>query len=138
MAIGDKAHVNFSLDLMFTAPSPSRSDQSMGQVLTLSSGPRTQVEHCHIRRSVAHLERSARSADAFNGPPSTRASTRLIRRLQTFAEFAKVDIVVDDDVQVTVTQFMRGVPWDLALEHVARKYNLRLIRTGKLIRVAKQ
>ena len=40
---------------------------------------------------------------------------------------AKTQIVVDNDVQATITLHMR-LPWDLALYHLAQKYDLRIVR----------
>lgn len=55
---------------------------------------------------------------------------------KTFSDFANVRIAVDDDVEVAITQRVRNVPWDLALEHIARKYGLRVVRDGASIRLA--
>jgi len=57
---------------------------------------------------------------------------------KTLSDFAGVAIVVDDDVQVNVTQFSRQVPWDFVLDHVLRKYKLRAIRNGNEIRITKR
>ena len=55
----------------------------------------------------------------------------------TMSEFAKAEIVVDDDVQANITLHLR-LPWDLALYHLGQKYELRIIRTDKLIRIARR
>lgn len=57
---------------------------------------------------------------------------------KTLSDFAGVSIVVDDDVQVDVTQWSRQVPWDFVLDHVVRKYELRAIRNGNEIRITKR
>lgn len=49
---------------------------------------------------------------------------------------AKTDIVVDDDVQAAVTLHMR-LPWDLALYHLAQKYDLRIVRGEGQIRISR-
>ena len=54
---------------------------------------------------------------------------------KTLSDFAGVSIVVDDDVQVNVTQRSRQVPWDVVLDHVLRKYELRAVRNGNEIRI---
>jgi type II secretory pathway component HofQ len=56
---------------------------------------------------------------------------------KTFSDFAKVHIVVDDDVQASVTLHLRNIPWDLALDHLAQKYVLRIVRSGNQIRIAR-
>jgi type II secretory pathway component HofQ len=49
---------------------------------------------------------------------------------------AKTPIVVDDDVQASVTLHMR-MPWDLALYHLAQKYDLRIVRGDAEIRISR-
>jgi type II secretory pathway component HofQ len=49
---------------------------------------------------------------------------------------AKTDIVVDNDVQAAVTLHMR-LPWDLALYHLAQKYDLRIVRGDAEIRISR-
>jgi type II secretory pathway component HofQ len=56
---------------------------------------------------------------------------------ETFAELSGVKIVVDDDVHVGVTLRLRNLPWDLALDHLARKYELRIVRGKVLIRLTR-
>ena len=51
------------------------------------------------------------------------------------AGHAKVAIVVDDDVQASVTQRVKSLPWDQVLEHVARKHGLRVVRDGDTLRI---
>lgn len=45
-----------------------------------------------------------------------------------FAQIARIDVVVDDGVDTSVTLRMRNIPWDLALYHLAQKYELRIVR----------
>jgi hypothetical protein len=63
--------------------------------------------------------------------------TNIREAAKTLAELAKMNIVVDDDVQVSVTLHMR-LPWDLALYHLAQKYSLRIVRTETEIRITSQ
>jgi type II secretory pathway component HofQ len=49
---------------------------------------------------------------------------------------AKTEIVVDDDVQMTITLHMR-LPWDLALYHLAQKYDLKIVRGDRQIRISR-
>jgi type II secretory pathway component HofQ len=63
--------------------------------------------------------------------------TPIREAMQTFSTFAKVSIVVAPDVQVNITQALRSVPWDFALEHIARKYGLRLVQDGETIHIVK-
>jgi type II secretory pathway component HofQ len=56
---------------------------------------------------------------------------------RTMSEIAKTEIVVDDDVEANITLHLR-LPWDLALYHLGQKYELRIIRTDKLIRIARR
>ena len=52
------------------------------------------------------------------------------------ARVAQLDVVVDPDVQVAVTMHVRNAPWDLALDHLARKYSLSVSRSGNTIRIS--
>lgn len=54
----------------------------------------------------------------------------------TIARTAGVEVTVDPDVQVAVTMHVRNAPWDLALDHLARKYGLAVTRTGTAIRIS--
>jgi type II secretory pathway component HofQ len=51
---------------------------------------------------------------------------------------AKIPIVVDDDVQASVEMYMRNTPWDLALYHMAQKYQLRVVRTANELRITRR
>lgn len=54
----------------------------------------------------------------------------------TIARVAQLDIVVAPDVQVAVTMHVRNAPWDLALDHLARKYSLVVTRDHGTIRIS--
>jgi type II secretory pathway component HofQ len=54
-----------------------------------------------------------------------------------FAAHAKVAIVVDADVEASVTQRMKDMPWDQALDHITRKYGLQVVKSGDTLRIAK-
>jgi type II secretory pathway component HofQ len=57
---------------------------------------------------------------------------------RTLASFAKTSIVVDDDVGTGVTLRLRSVPWDLALYHLAQKYELRIVPGDSEIRISRR
>ena len=75
----------------------------------------------------------------FTGDPITIDVTDAAIRdvAAVIATHAKLAIVVDADVDVAVTQQAKGVPWDQVLEHIARKYGLRVVRDGSTLRIAK-
>jgi hypothetical protein len=52
------------------------------------------------------------------------------------ADVGKVNIVVSGDVAGTITLKLKGVPWDLALDVVAKAKNLSLERDGNVIIVS--
>lgn len=54
---------------------------------------------------------------------------------KVLADFAKTDIIVDDGVQAHITLHLR-LPCDLALYHLAQKYDLRVVRTDGVIRIS--
>lgn len=58
--------------------------------------------------------------------------------LRFLAEAAGVNIVVDNDVEGSVTLRLRDVPWDEALDVVLRANGLAMVRRGHVIRIAKQ
>ena len=104
----------------------------------LASGCRGQA----VRPEAAARIDATHLPDA--GPPKRRIDLRLvntpIRKVaEMFSDFSDVPVVVDEDVRVNVNQEqLRDVPWDLALEQIARSHGLRLIRTDQNIRIAKQ
>jgi type II secretory pathway component HofQ len=58
------------------------------------------------------------------------------------ARLAGVAIAIDEDVDsptapLLVTMRVRGAPWDLALDHLARKYRLRVLRAGANLRLSR-
>lgn len=56
---------------------------------------------------------------------------------KTIADFARTSIAVDDDVQANITLHLR-LPWDLALYHLAQKYELRIVRSDRGIRISRR
>jgi type II secretory pathway component HofQ len=79
------------------------------------------------------------SSHTFTGTPiEARFEDTPIREVvRVFAAHANVAITVDDNVQVAVTQRMRNLPWDFVLDHIARKYELRLVREGTALRITR-
>jgi type II secretory pathway component HofQ len=64
-------------------------------------------------------------------------NTPLGDAVKTIANAANVEIVVDDGIDDRVTMRLRSAPWDFALDHLVRKYGLRMIRDGGRIRITK-
>ncbi len=58
--------------------------------------------------------------------------------VSTIAGFAKISITVADGVDAKVTLRLRNAPWDLALDHIARAYGLRLVEAGGAYRIEKR
>jgi len=89
---------------------------------------------------IANASSAPSPSTKFTGAPiDTSFNETPIRTFaKTLSDFAGVSIVVDDDVQVSVTQWSRQVPWDFVLDHVLRKYELRAIRNGNEIRITKR
>jgi len=56
--------------------------------------------------------------------------------LRLIADVGRVNIVVTDDVQGSVTVRMRGVPWDQALDVICRSKGLFVERDGNVIIVS--
>ena len=54
------------------------------------------------------------------------------------SDVGQVNIVLADDVKGTVTMHLRDVPWDQALDVIARAKGLGVQRQGNLIRIAPQ
>lgn len=63
--------------------------------------------------------------------------TPIAAAAKTLADAAKTTIVVEEGVDVAVTLHLRNLPWDLALAHLAQKYNLQLVRTDGAIHVSR-
>lgn len=79
-------------------------------------------------------------------PVTTFSGERFIARFdevpirdaaKTLANFAKTSIVVDDGIQANITLHMR-LPWDLALYHLAQKYDLRIVRSDSGFRISRR
>ncbi|HEY2744012.1 MAG TPA: type IV pilus secretin PilQ, partial [Polyangia bacterium] len=58
--------------------------------------------------------------------------------MKFIAEVGQVNIILSDDVKGTVTMHLRDVPWDQALDVIAKAKGLGVQREGNLIRVAPQ
>jgi type II secretory pathway component HofQ len=138
--LGTRARMNFSLD----------PDIEGTVTLTLRAVPARVVLDAIVRdhglkvTPQGKLLRISRAAtpvvdQVFTGEPITLDVTDApIRDVTTMiARHSKLAIVVDDDVDVAVTQRAKGVPWDQVLEHVARKYGLRVVRDGATLRITR-
>lgn len=53
--------------------------------------------------------------------------------LRLVADVGRVNLVVADDVRGTITLRLRGVPWDQALDVVARAKGLAVERDGAIL-----
>ena len=58
--------------------------------------------------------------------------------MQAHRRVGQVNIILADDVKGTVTMHLRDVPWDQALDVIAKAKGLGMQREGNLIRVAPQ
>ena len=58
--------------------------------------------------------------------------------MKFIAEVGQVNIILADDVKGTVTMHLKDVPWDQALDIIAKSKGLGIQREGNLIRVAPQ
>jgi hypothetical protein len=65
------------------------------------------------------------------------ASAPVTKFTRTLGDFATTHFAVDDDVQANITLHLR-LPWDLALYHLAQKYNLRIVRSESVIRITRR
>jgi type II secretory pathway component HofQ len=139
-AIAAAAHVNVSVDPDVTGTVSIRvRDAPWREVLD-----RIAADHAlRVVRAgpVIHIARATTSPHAV---PSTGAPISLdlhdapIRDAAALlTTVAGVPVLVDDDVDTLVTQVARDAPWDLVLDHLARKYSLRIIRTTASIRIAR-
>jgi type II secretory pathway component HofQ len=139
-AIATRAHVNLDADPGFTGTvtmrvQSTRWDEALAMIAK---------EH-HLRvvtaGPVMHVSDASKpvAEPTFAGTPIEVRfdDTPLREAVSTIAEVAKLPITVDDGVDASVTLHLRKVPWDLALDHLVRKYELRMVRTADGIRIAK-
>lgn len=57
--------------------------------------------------------------------------------LKTFGKMTNLKVEINDDVNGQVTIDLKGIPWDQALDMIARRSGLELEIVGKVIRVSK-
>lgn len=83
-----------------------------------------------------------RSEDVARGPRWSGAKVDLDVKgadvhdvLRLIADVGRVNLVVADDVRGTITLRLRGVPWDQALDVVARAKGLAVERDGAVLLV---
>jgi type II secretory pathway component HofQ len=91
-----------------------------------------------VARRISTLSRPAAPETTFTGERITaRFDESPIRDVaKALSDVAKTRIVVDDDVHERITLHMR-LPWDLALYHLAQKYDLRIVQRDGEIRIAR-
>jgi type II secretory pathway component HofQ len=87
--------------------------------------------------NVVRVSASAATPTSFTGAPMTAQfdDTPIRDAAKVFADASRLAIDVDPDVDVAVTMHLHNAPWDLALDHLARKYGLRVERTATAIRI---
>jgi hypothetical protein len=118
-----------------------RWDEALARI---AADHRLRVERLDVRGA----ERPAFWISSQSGPPAPRTSFRGERITAQFddtpirdvakalSNVAKTEITVDDDVQASITLHMR-LPWELALYHLAQKYDLRVVRSEGEIRISR-
>ncbi len=97
-----------------------------------------------MKTRAALLALALATAPALAAPPTssekrvnlnvTRASIHDVLRL--LADVGKMNLVVADEVQGTVTLSLRNVPWTQALDVVLSSHGLGMERRGNILRVA--
>jgi type II secretory pathway component HofQ len=87
--------------------------------------------------NVVRVSASASAPQAFTGAPMTAQfdDTPIRDAARAFGDVSHLAVTVDPDVDVAVTMHLRNAPWDLALDHLARKYSLHLERSPTAIRI---
>ena len=82
---------------------------------------------------------SAPQAPRYHGAPIDLdvKGAELVEVCRLIADVGKVNIVVSDQVQGTVTIKMKRVPWDQALDTILRAKGFRAERDGSVIMVVK-
>lgn len=90
--------------------------------------------------NIVRVSTSPVAPPAFTGTPMTAQfdDTPIRDAARAFADASRLAVVVDPDVQVAVTMHVRNAPWDLALDHLVRKYGLRVERTATEIRISRR
>lgn len=138
--VAERAHVNIDADgdIAGTVTLKLRArpwDEVVRRIATA-----TQLYVVPEGPNTVRVTASATAApQTFTGTPMTaRFDDTPIRDVaKVFAEASHLTVTVDPDVDVAVTMHLRNAPWDLALDHLARKYGLDLERTATAIRIRK-
>jgi type IV pilus assembly protein PilQ len=146
-AVGDRIVLDVGPDAAEPAPSAGAAS---GPEAATPPGPRgTQTVVIQSPASRAAPQVSTLDLDAPGEERRARYTGRRIQDLDVreldirdflrfLAEAAGVNIVVDNDVEGSVTLRLRDVPWDEALDVVLRANGLAMVRRGHVIRIAKQ
>ena len=89
--------------------------------------------------NVVRVTATSAAPTTFTGAPMTAQfdDTPIRDAAKVFADASRLAITVDPDVDVAVTLHLRNAPWDLALDHLVRKYGLRAERTTTAIRISR-
>jgi type IV pilus assembly protein PilQ len=97
-----------------------------------------------VRVRIAVLALALFTAPALAAPPKTegrRITLDVVRAdihdvLRMLADVGHLNLVVDDEVQGTVTLRLRNVPWEQVLETVIASHGLGREKQGRVMRVA--
>ncbi|MCR2745942.1 type IV pilus secretin PilQ [Limnobacter parvus] len=88
--------------------------------------------------SITPAAKNQSAVARYNGRPITLdfkdADIRTV--MQVFADFTKMNLVLSDSVQGTVTVFLKDVPWDQALDIVMRSKGLVSSQSGNVLLVS--
>lgn len=112
---------------------------------TIAAGHQLRVEELDVR-GADHKSLWISRQSSPPAPVTKFTGERIVARFddtpirdvaKTLGDFAKTNIVVDDDVQANITLHLR-LPWDLALYHLAQKYDLRIVRSQGEIRIRRR
>ena len=141
-ALAQQAQVNLDVDsgLTGTVTINVRSAPWDDVLATIAKDHNLRVA---VTGPVVHVSDGSKPAapeHTFTGTPmKVRFDDTPIRdAVKVIADVAKIQIAVDDGIDVGITLHLRNVPWDLALDHLVRKYELRLVRDGDRLRIRKR
>ena len=138
--VAERAHVNIDADggVAGTVTLKLRArpwDEVVRRIAAMASLHVVPEGHNTVRVTAS----ATATPRTFSGAPMTAqfddAPIRDVAKV--FAEASHLTVTVDPDVDVAVTMHLRNAPWDLALDHLARKYGLDLERTATEIQIRK-
>lgn len=107
-------------DTAFTGPEGDAAPPATERFAPRTVGPRAEEAPPRPRASGAKVDLDVKSADLHDV-------------LRLLADVGRVNLVVADDVAGTITLRLRQVPWDQALDAVARAKGLDVERDGAVV-----